>query len=97
VPSRAPRENTKTSVVTNVSGGLVGLGRVPGHPAGAVHLDDAEPGGLVAVDLRGDDRHAGAGPGVVVEDLAVVEGVDVVGAQDDDEVGARSRITARCR
>jgi hypothetical protein len=34
---------------------------------------------------------------VVVEDLAVVEGVDVVGAQDDDEVGARSRITARCR
>ena len=51
-------------------------------------LDDAEVDGLLLGHGDRRDRHAGAAVDVVLDHLARVHAVDVVGAEDAHDVGA---------
>jgi glucokinase len=86
-------------VVAHRREGLVGAAGQPGRVGGLLQerldplpvvrgLDDAEGGGLTAGDGDARDRHPGAPVEVLTPHLAGVHAVDVVGTEDDDEVGA---------
>ena len=61
----------------------------PAHLPLGVGVDDAEVGGVLAGHPQPRDGHAGTGLQVLLDHLARVHAVHVVGTEDDDDVGTR--------
>ena len=84
--ARGSGANTKTSLAIRLPSRLVRLVGVLAHLA-ALDLDDAVAPGVLGIDLGGHHRHGLAGLAVLLDQRAVVELVDGVGADDDERLG----------